>query len=48
VKALEAAGDAREDLAGDLRELVRAWNRLERPGPIAVPGEYLESVGVRS
>lgn len=24
------------------------WNRLEQPGPIAVPGAYLESVGVRA
>jgi ubiquinone/menaquinone biosynthesis C-methylase UbiE len=45
LKALEAAGEA---LAHDLRELVREWNRLEEPGAIAVPGTYLESVGVRS
>ena len=47
VKALEAAGSARDVLASDLRELVRSWNRLEQPGAIAVPAAYLESVGVR-
>lgn len=45
VKAVEAAG---EDLASDLRTLVRRWNRLPEPGPIAVPGTYLESVGTRA
>ncbi len=48
LKALEAAGTARETLARDLRDLALSWNRLEQPGPIAVPGTYLESVGVRS
>ena len=47
VKALEAAGAARDALASDLRDLAAAWNRLEQPGPIAVPGKYLESVGTR-
>lgn len=47
LKALEAAGPARDSLARDLRDLVLSWNRLEQPGPIAVPGAYLESVGVR-
>ena len=47
VKALEAAGPARDALARDLRDLVLSWNRLEQPGPIAVPGTYLESVGLR-
>jgi SAM-dependent methyltransferase len=47
VKALEAAGPDASALAFDLRELVRGWNRLEQPGPIAVPAAYLESVGVR-
>ena len=42
--AFEAAGD---ELARDLRELVLSWNRLEQPGPIAVPGTYPESVGLR-
>lgn len=46
VKAFEAAGAARGELARDLHDLVRAWNRLEQPGPIAVPAEYLESVGL--
>jgi SAM-dependent methyltransferase len=44
LKAIEAAGSA---LAHDLEELALAWNRLEQPGPIAVPGAYLESVGTR-
>jgi ubiquinone/menaquinone biosynthesis C-methylase UbiE len=48
LKALEAAGAAREALVSDLHDLVLSWNRLEQPGPIAVPGAYLESVGVRS
>jgi hypothetical protein len=47
LKALEAAGPARDALADDLRELAISWNRLEGSGPIAVPGTYLESVGVR-
>ena len=48
VKALEAAGSDRDALASDLRDLALSWNRLEQPGPIAVPGTYLESVGVRT
>ncbi len=47
LKALEAAGDGRHAMTDDLRELVLSWNRLDGPVPIAVPGEYLESVGVR-
>jgi SAM-dependent methyltransferase len=47
LKALEAAGSNREALASDLRELALAWNRLDKPGPIAVPANYLESVGFR-
>jgi SAM-dependent methyltransferase len=46
LKALEAAGAGRDELAGDLRDLALEWNRLERGGPIAVPATYLESVGV--
>jgi SAM-dependent methyltransferase len=45
LRAVEAAGS---DLATALTELVLEWNRLPRPGPVAVPGTYLESVGVRS
>jgi SAM-dependent methyltransferase len=48
LKALEAAGPARDELAEDLETLVLSWNRLEQPGPIAVPGTYLESVGSRA
>jgi SAM-dependent methyltransferase len=48
VKALEAAGSAHGALRQDLRDLALAWNRLEQPGPIAVPATYLESVGVRA
>ena len=47
VKALEAAGSNRDALADDLRDLALGWNRLDQPGPIAVPATYLESVGVR-
>ena len=47
VKALEAAGANREALARDLHDLAAEWNRLEQPGPVAVPAEYLESVGTR-
>jgi SAM-dependent methyltransferase len=45
LKAVEAAGPG---LATALTELVLEWNRLPQPGPIAVPGTYLESVGVRA
>ena len=48
LKALEAAGAARDTLLEDLRDLALAWNRLGQPGPIAVPGTYLESVGLRA
>jgi SAM-dependent methyltransferase len=47
LKALEAAGDGRDALAGDIRELAASWNRLEDGGAIAVPATYLESVGRR-
>ena len=45
LKAVEAAGPALEQ---DLHALVQAWNRLPEGGPVAVPGEYLESVGTRA
>jgi len=48
LKALEAAGTARDALLDDLRDLALSWNRLEQPGPIAVPGTYLESIGTRA
>jgi len=47
VKALEAAGADREALVSDLRDLATEWNRLEQPGPVAIPAEYLESIGIR-
>jgi ubiquinone/menaquinone biosynthesis C-methylase UbiE len=47
LKALEAAGSERHALARDLRDLARSWNRLQQPGPIAVPSAYLESIGHR-
>ena len=47
LKALEAAGEARDALASDIRELAASWNRLREDGPIAVPATYLESVGLR-
>jgi SAM-dependent methyltransferase len=46
LKALETAGSNGDALRSDLRELALAGNRLEQPGPIAVPATYLESVGV--
>lgn len=46
LKALEAAGPGRETLARDLHDLALEWNRLEQPGPVAVPATYLESVGL--
>jgi SAM-dependent methyltransferase len=47
LKALEAAGGARDALATDLEALAASWNRLDESSPIAVPATYLESVGVR-
>lgn len=48
LKALEALGDRGDELRSELVQLVSEWNRLRpRSGPIAVPGEYLESVGER-
>jgi SAM-dependent methyltransferase len=47
VKALEAAGSARDALTRDLHDLALTWNRLRQPGPIAVPGTYLQSLGRR-
>jgi SAM-dependent methyltransferase len=47
VKALEAAGAKRDALARDLHDLALEWNRLEQPEPVAIPAEYLESVGAR-
>ena len=44
LKAAEAAGPA---LVDDLHALVHGWNRLPADGPVAVPGEYLESIGTR-
>ena len=48
LKALEAAGSSSDALRDDLRELAITWNRLEDGGRIAVPSEYLESVGTRA
>jgi SAM-dependent methyltransferase len=47
-KAFEALGDRAHELRSDLADLARGWNRLDPgAGAIAVPGEYLESVGER-
>jgi hypothetical protein len=43
--ALDAAGEHREALRRDLRDLALEWTRLEQPGPVALPSAYLESVG---
>ena len=48
LKALEAAGSGREELADDLRTLAAEWNRLDGSGAIAVPATYLESIGIRA
>ena len=47
LKALEAAGANRDALASDLHDLALEWNTLVQPGPVAIPAEYLESVGTR-
>ena len=48
LKAVEALGDDGDALRSDLADLAREWNRLgEDDGAIAIPGEYLESVGRR-
>lgn len=48
LKAFEAAGDDGPALRSDLVELAREWNRLDdAAGAIAIPAEYLESVGRR-
>lgn len=47
LKALEALGEDAGALRDALRDLALDWNRLQEPGPIAVPAVYLESVGTR-
>jgi ubiquinone/menaquinone biosynthesis C-methylase UbiE len=48
LKAFEAAGEDGQALRSDLVALAREWNRLDDDaGAIAIPGEYLESVGRR-
>jgi ubiquinone/menaquinone biosynthesis C-methylase UbiE len=47
-KAFEALGDTARELHADLTALAREWNRLDDgSGAIAIPAEYLESVGER-
>jgi ubiquinone/menaquinone biosynthesis C-methylase UbiE len=47
-KSLGALGERSGELRADLIELAREWNRLDDDaGAIAIPGEYLESVGER-
>ena len=49
LKAHAALGDQGEELRQALTDLARTWNRLDpEDGAIAIPGEYLESVGVRA
>jgi len=49
LKAFEALGDDKDALRSDLEELAREWNRLDDgEDAIAIPGEYLESVGRRN
>jgi len=48
LKAFEALDDqARLRLADDLADLARRHDRLDEDGAIAIPAEYLESVGIR-
>jgi ubiquinone/menaquinone biosynthesis C-methylase UbiE len=48
LKAFEAAGADGDALRSDLEALAAEWNRLDDDaGAIAIPGEYLESVGRR-
>ena len=48
-KALETLAERADELRDDLAELAREWNRLDAgAGAIAIPAEYLESVGERS
>ncbi len=49
LRALAALGDDAPRLREDLTALAAAWNRLDADaGAIAVPAEYLESVGQRA
>jgi len=47
LKAIAAAGDRARELRAALTELVRAWNRLDEQGAVAIPATYLASVGRR-
>jgi ubiquinone/menaquinone biosynthesis C-methylase UbiE len=48
LKAFEALDeDERPQLADDLAALARRHDRLDEEGAIAIPAEYLESVGIR-
>jgi ubiquinone/menaquinone biosynthesis C-methylase UbiE len=48
-KAFESLGDRAHELRSDLTELARKRNRLDPDeGAIAIPSEYLESVGERT
>ncbi len=47
-KAFESLGDRADELRNDLIELAREGNRLDSgAGAIAIPSEYLESIGER-
>ena len=49
VKAFEALDDAGQaSLELELCELARSWDRLQERGAVAIPAEYLESVGIRN
>lgn len=49
LKALQALGDRSGELRSDLIDLAAEWNRLDPSSEaIAIPGEYLESVGERA
>jgi ubiquinone/menaquinone biosynthesis C-methylase UbiE len=45
LKAVAAVGDRAAELKYGLTELVRAWNRLDQHGPVAIPATYLASIG---
>jgi hypothetical protein len=49
LKAHAALGDEGTALRTALTDLAAQWNRLDpSDGAVAIPGEYLESVGIRS
>ena len=48
LKVAEALGERAGEFRDAIADLVRRWNRLPEDGPVAVPADYLASVGERS